>query len=269
MSTTFSYVIFPHHRRKDGTITVKIRMIHNSKVKYCSTSVAVTAQQLTKRMDKITDPRVLEAVNAKLDEYRRAAALVDNAEWLSADMLWERLNEQLRIGHVFELDIFKYAEQKMGSMEAKTAEGYRTSLNMLRRFVGDRLDVNDVTFQFLMKFREFIEQRTSKGSRAVSYYLSCLRHIHNLARDEYNDDDTGVVRIPRQPFRRGLIPPQPVTEHRVLTLQQLKALRDCRPVSERGRLALDVFVLSFALIGMNTVDLYHLEKKSLKNDVLI
>lgn len=269
MSTTFSYVIFPHHRRKDGTITVKIRMIHNSKVKYCSTSVAVTAQQLTKRMDKITDPRVLETVNAKLDEYRRAAALVDNAEWMSADMLWERLNEQLRIGHVFELDIYEYAEQKMSSMEPKTAEGYRTSLNMLRRFVGDRLDVNDVTFQFLVKFREFIEQRTSKGSRAVSYYLSCLRHIHNLARAEYNDDDTGVVRIPRQPFRRGLIPPQPVTEHRVLTLQQLKALRDCWPVSERGRLAKDVFVLSFELIGMNTVDLYHLDKKSLKNDVLI
>ena len=269
MSTTFSYVIFPHHRRKDGTITVKIRMIHNSKVKYCSTSVAVTAQQLTKRMDKITDPRVLEAVNAKLDEYRRAAALVDNAEWLSADMLWERLNEQLRIGHVFELDIFKYAEQKMSSMEPKTAEGYRTSLNMLRRFVGDRLDINEVTFQFLVKFREFIEAHTSKGSRAVSYYLSCLRHIHNLARAEYNDDDTGVVRIPRQPFRRGLIPPQPVTEHRVLTLQQLKALRDCQPVSERGRLAKDVFVLSFALIGMNTVDLYRLDKKSLKNDILI
>lgn len=269
MSTTFSYVIFPHHKRKDGTITVKIRMIHNSRVKYCATSVAVTAQQLTKRMDRITDPRILDAVNAKLDDYRRAAALIANAEWLSADVLWERLNEQLRTAHVFELDIFKYAEQKMRAMEPKTAEGYRSSFNMLRRFVGDRLDVNDVTYQFLVKFREFIEQQTSKGSRAVSYYLSCLRRIHNLARAEYNDDDTGVVRIPRQPFRRGLIPPQPVTEHRVLTLQQLKSLRDCQPQSERGRLAKDVFMLSYALIGMNTVDLYHLDKKSLKNDILI
>ena len=204
MSTTFSYVIFPHHKRKDGTITVKIRMIHNSRVKYCATSVAVTAQQLTKRMDRITDPRILEAVNAKLDDYRRAAALIANAEWLSADVLWERLNEQLRTAHVFELDIFKYAEQKMRAMEPKTAEGYRSSLNMLRRFVGDRLDVNDVTYQFLVKFRDFIEEQTHKGSRAVSYYLSCLRRIHNLAREEYNDDDTGVVRIPRQPFRRYL-----------------------------------------------------------------
>ena len=269
MSTTFSYVIFPHHKRSDGTITVKIRMIHNSKAKYCTTSVTVTKEQLTKRMDKITDQRVVDALNVKLDEYRRIASLIDGAEYYSADMLWERIQETLRGGHTFSLDYFEYAKAKRATMDKKTAEGYKSAFNMLERYLGkDHIDINQIDYKFLLKFRDFIEQQTSKGSRAVSYYLSCLRHIHNLARDEYNDDDTGIVRIPRQPFHKGLIPPQPVTQHRTLSLEQMHAIMNYEPHTERGRLAKDVFLLSFYLIGINTADLYYLAPESLKNGII-
>lgn len=269
MSTTFSYVIFPHHRRKDGTITVKIRMIHNSVVRYCSTAVCVTKEQLTKRMDRITDPRILEAVNVKLDEYRQRAALTPNAEYLSADRLWNIVRGEIRQEHVFELDVFDYTRLKMRSMEAKTAEGYKSMLSMLGRYLGrEQLDINDITYKWLLGFRAFIEEQTSKGSRAVSYYLSCLRHIHNLAREEYNDEEVREPRIPRQPFRRGLIPPQPATKHRTLTVEQLRSVIAYEPVTDRQRVAKDVFVLSFALIGMNTVDLYHLTSDSLTDGVI-
>ena len=269
MSTTFSYVIFPHHKRSDGTITVKIRMIHNSKAKYCTTSVTVTKEQLTKRMDKITDQRVVDALNVKLDEYRRIASLIDGAEYYSADMLWERIQETLRGGHTFSLDYFDYAKTKRAMMDKKTAEGYKSAFNMLERYLGkDHIDINQIDYKFLLKFRDFIEQQTSKGSRAVSFYLSCLRHIHNLAREEYNDDDTGIVRIPRQPFHKGLIPPQPVTQHRTLTLEQMHAIMSYDPHTERGRLAKDVFLLSFYLIGINTADLYYLAPESLKNGII-
>lgn len=269
MSTTFSYVIFPHHKRADGTITVKIRMIHNSKAKYCTTSVTVTKDQLTKRMDKITDQRVVDALNVKLDEYRRIASLIDGAEYYSADMLWERIQETLRGGHTFSLDYFDYAKTKRATMDKKTAEGYKSAFNMLERYLGkDHIDINQIDYKFLLKFRDFIEQQTSKGSRAVSYYLSCLRHIHNLAREEYNDDDTGIVRIPRQPFHKGLIPPQPVTQHRTLSLEQMHAIMSYEPHTERGRLAKDVFLLSFYLIGINTADLYYLTPESLKNGII-
>lgn len=269
MSTTFSYVIFPHHKRSDGTITVKIRMIHNSKAKYCTTSVTVTKEQLTKRMDKITDQRVVDALNVKLDEYRRIASLIDGAEYYSADMLWERIQETLRGGHTFSLDYFEYAKTKRATMDKKTAEGYKSAFNMLERYLGkDHIDINQIDYKFLLKFRDFIEQQTSKGSRAVSYYLSCLRHIHNLAREEYNDDDTGIVRIPRQPFHKGLIPPQPVTQHRTLSLEQMHAIMSYDPHTERGRLAKDVFLLSFYLIGINTADLYYLAPERLKNGII-
>ena len=244
-------------------------MIHNSKAKYCTTSVTVTKEQLTKRMDKITDQRVVDALNVKLDEYRRIASLIDGAEYYSADMLWERIQETLRGGHTFSLDYFDYAKMKRATMDKKTAEGYKSAFNMLERYLGkDHIDINQIDYKFLLKFRDFIEQQTSKGSRAVSYYLSCLRHIHNLAREEYNDDDTGIVRIPRQPFHKGLIPPQPVTQHRTLSLEQMHAIMSYEPHTERGRLAKDVFLLSFYLIGINTADLYYLAPESLKNGII-
>lgn len=268
MATSLSYVIFPHHRHKDGTIIVKFRLIHNGAVRYCTSTVIVTREQLTKRMDRITDPRVLDAVNMKLDEFRQRLALIDGAEYYSADELWERLRDDVKAQHVFRLDIYQFAEQKMRTMDAKTAEGYRSSLNMLRRFCGQRLDVNDITYQFLVRFRDFIEEQTSRGSRAVSYYMSCLRHLHNLARDEYNDDRERAQRIPRQPFRRGIIPPQPLTRHRVVTAETIKAIAAYEPRQERDAVAKDAFLLSFALIGMNTADLYHLPADSLADGVI-
>ena len=181
----------------------------------------------------------------------------------------------------FRLDFYEYADAKMTSMEKKTAEGYKTSINALKRFLKSRtLDVNDITYKMLVDFRDFLEsepslangkgkhQAKSKGSRAVSYYLSCLRHIHNLAREEFNDEDIGLIRIPRQPFRKGLIPPQPTTEHRTLTVAQMKALAtvELRPGSQAA-LARDVFVLSFAMIGENTIDLYHATADEVKDGI--
>lgn len=154
-------------------------------------------------------------------------------------------------------------------------EADRATMNADRQFYQqeiqhnrEQLDINDITYKWLLGFRAFIEEQTSKGSRAVSYYLSCLRHIHNLAREEYNDEEVREPRIPRQPFRRGLIPPQPVTKHRTLTVEQLRSVIAYEPVTDRQRVAQDVFVLSFALIGMNTVDLYHLTSDSLTDGVI-
>lgn len=272
MGTSFNYVIFKHHRKKDGTIPVCIRMTHNGKSRYATTSLVVTKEQVTRKMDRITDQRILDAVNRKLADYRLAVADIDGAEYYTADQLWEAVNDNLSGGRdTFRLDIFEFAEGQLRSMEQKTAEGYKTALNALKRYIRqDRLDINKITYPFLLDFRNFLateppvangkgkHQPKAKNSRALSYYLSCLRSLHNMARAIYNDEDTGEIKIPRQPFRKGLIPPQPITQHRTLTIAQMKAIADVElPQGSRAALARDVFMLSFATIGENTIDLYH------------
>jgi integrase len=188
---------------------------------------------------------------------------------MDADRLWDVLTERTAEEKGFRLDVYDFAERMTEGKERRTRLGYKYTLNALRKFTGkDRLDINEVTYELLAAWKAWMEARAGKGSRSVSYYLEHLKTIHTEARSLYNDDDVGVVRIPRQPFRKGLIPPQPKTKHKALTAEQVRQIASCEPSTSRGRMAKDVFLLSFALVGMNTVDLYHLKKGDVKDGVL-
>lgn len=268
MATSFNYSFFLDRIKKDGTIPVKIRMIHNRTTKYLPTPIVITKDQLDKK-GRIKDGRIICAVEDLLRKYRLAASEIPMSEHLSADDLVSSLKASFEKEKPFALDLFEYTVKKTATMERKTAEGYLSSIHSLQRYIGrETLDINEITYSFLVGYRDWLESEFGKGCRAASAYLSKLRHIHNLARDEFNDDDVGLIRIPRQPFKKGLIPPEPVTKHRVLTVEQMKALMAYEPVTERGRLAKDVFLLSFFLIGMNTVDIYNIGKNDIHDGVL-
>lgn len=269
MGTSFKAVVFRHHRRQDGTYAVKIRMTHNGKSKYMATDVVVTREQLNKACDRVTDRRVLDLLDVRVRQYREAVQEIEGSEWMAADRLWEMIQEKLRHGNAFRLEFFAFAREVVAAKEKGTRDVYVHALRCFSEFLGrDTIDVNEITFPLLSDFRAFIERRNGRGCRSASLYLSCLRHIHNTARDRYNDPDTGALLIPRQPFRKGLIPAEPVTQHRALTVEQVKAIRDCQPATSRGRLARDVFMLSFYTIGMNTADLFLLHPSDERCGVL-
>lgn len=280
MATTFAYEV-SGYRRKDGTYLIKIRMIHNREVVRKPSSIYVKREQLSRDLSKVKDVAVLESINIQLNKLRRIVASIDNAEFMSAEKLWSSIIGRMMSNGGFELDFFDYARRAMSTMERGTAAGYKTSLSAFRRFLkNDKIDINDITYKMLVDFRNFLETEPalkdgkgkygekSKGCRAVSYYMSCLRHIHNLARAEYNDDDIDLVRIPRQPFKAGLIPKQPLTEHRSLTVEQIRKIASVALDNDLALFSRDVFVLSFVLLGMNTADLYNVDKKCLNNGVL-
>lgn len=288
MATTFDYYI-RDYKRNDGTRAVYIRMTHNRKSVFYPTSIYVTDRQMTKGME-IRDSRLLDAIQNRLTAFREAFYKIEFPEYLTVEELTALLERNLKGPEMFSLDVFEYAKKVTEAMEPKTREGYRTSLNAVKRFIGgDRLDINEITTQWVKRFREFLETeppvrntggegkkqrkngqygKKSRGSRAVSYYLGCLRAIHNRARMEYNDYDTGTINIPRQPFPKGIIPPMPLTEHRDLSVAELHALYECKAEKVREAMAKDVFFLSFALAGTNTIDLYNLKPGDLKSDLL-
>lgn len=277
---TFSYEVSPY-RRADGTHLIKIRMIHSREVVRKPSTIYVTRDQLSRDLSKVRDAAVLESINRQLDTFRKAVAAIDGAEYYTAAALWDAINARIRDEKGFTLDFFEYAETIIAKMEKSTGDGYKSSLNALKRFIGkDTLDINEITFKLLTDFRSFLEtepavangkgkrQTKSKGCRAVSFYLSHLQHIHRVAREEFNDDDIGLIRIPRQPFKSGLIPPMPTTEHRALTAEQIRKISTVELDNPKAQFARDVFMLSFMLVGMNTVDMHKVVKSDLKDGVL-
>lgn len=265
---TFTHEVSPYKRR-DNTYLIKIRIIQGRQTLRKSSGICATPEQLNRERTKIKDAILLEAVGAVIDRLRATAARIEGAEFLTAAELWRTIQARLEAERGFRLDLFDFAERVTAPMERGTADGYKYALNAFRKYLGrDTCDVNEIDRAMVEGFRAWIEKRNGKGCRASSAYLEKLRMIHARARELFNDDDTGLVRIPRQPFKSGTIPAQPATRHRALTVAQLCAIRDCMPKTSRGKLAQRVFMLSFCLVGMNTADLYALRRGDLKDGLL-
>ena len=130
----------------------------------------------------------------------------------------------------------------------------------------------------LEKYRDFLinerkervktlvaEGKRVPSNRNLSLYLTSLRHLYGEAQKFYNKPDKGLMRIPHTPFEYFKIPKQEATRKRALQPQQIRAIwnipyqeiykgakHTCRP-----DLAKDCFILSFCLMGINSVDLYN------------
>jgi hypothetical protein len=269
---TFKAVVEKHHKKTDGTYNVKIRVTHKRVVKYMATQVFVTKDEVTKSM-KIKNRAVPDVLEETVRKYRNACnALGDKLETMTADRIVEHLRKS-DDERVFRMDFIKFGEETIALLEKNGRKGtagcYGIALNALKRFTGrESLDISEITVTFLDGFVDWVNGRPplrnrEKGGRAQSLYTSNIRTLHNLAKRKYNRESEGVILIPQSPFTEFKIPRLPPTRKRALpvgTVQAIAALPygpDTGRGENRYNLAKDVFLLSFGLVGMNTVDLYN------------
>lgn len=303
---TFKAVV--ETQKKDGTYRLKIRITHKRMSRNVPTNFYVGKNGLT-RSGKIKDQEVLDAAEDIIRKMRERLKCIDDLNMYDVDDLRKIVIDstcpkeklitsptplptkfQVQVPEEnhkdeFKLNFFSYAEKCMDKMSPGTKNVHHSSISALKRFVKRKtLDINEITYNFLVEFRMFLENEPrmnvhgsekrknelggiKAGCRSIVLYLCCLRHLHNLARDEYNDEDVGIIRIPRKPFRKGLIPSDKPTRHRALTVNQMKKIVEMN-LSDRAEFSRDVFILSFLLIGINSVDLFNLESATLSNGIL-
>lgn len=289
---TFKAVILSTHQKTDGTYNVKIRITHNRKVKYIKTPYYVGGKDIQKRKGevRIKNQAILDALDEIIIGYKRKLIPVGmGVESWSVDRLSSFLMES---PEVFCLDFIQYGmahgQNLIGRGKTSTGKSYIIAMNALKRFIGrDALDISEITLSFLKSFENFIrEEPVYKGNRnggviattqkkkgrAVSLYLSKMKTLYEAAKREYNDEENGIIRIPYSPFSRYTIPTPELSEHRVLTVEQMQQIINL-PYREHKRRGLsgyntakDLFVLSFALMGINVADLY--DADTLEGDIL-
>lgn len=270
------------NKRVDGTYNVRIRVIHNRETRRLSTHIFVTDTDLTRAL-KIKNINVLQQCEVLIAKCRNICNdLGYESIIMPIDDLIDKIKGRL-LGDQFNLDFIQYTREKAADMNPGTASTYIIMLSALKRFIKrDHLDITEITTAFLRDFEKFIEAEPSqqgsnrktekkdikpKSGRAVSAYIACVRAIHNKAKAEFNDEDRGLIRIPFSPFKNYKIKPQPNTRKRGLTPETIQAIidlpyEDCE--SSRINLAKDCFIMSFALIGMNSTDMYYSEPANKK-----
>lgn len=264
---TFKAEVYAHQKKADGTYNIKIRVTQNQRKKYLATPWYVTKDDLTRSL-KLKNQKYIDLTDDLIRSYRAKCDLLGTSiKGMSVEEVVAYIEKPAE--ESWDLDIVEYTRQHISRLEETGHEGnaqtYKIAINNLVKFVGrEKVSIKEITVRFLKRWAEWIPThgRVTKDF-ATHNYLSRIRAMHNRAKKEFNDEDAGIIRIPNSPFAHIDMPKQPVPEKRALTLDQMKRLvklpyKDSPyPNTNRYNFALDMFILSFALVGMNAVDLYN------------
>ena len=265
-------------KRTDGTYNVKIRFTKDRTVKRISTDLFATEADLTTKLKFKENTNTKQAADRLVLHYRTMLTTLHiDTENLDLNEIVMRLQNKDEADKP--IDFIAFSKNWIATAPIKSKDTYTTGLNAFIRFIGkDELDIKIITVDLLEQYRDYIikerEQRVKKleeageripSNRCLSLYLMILRHLYSEAQKHYNKPDKGLMRIPHTPFEYFKIPKQEATRKRAIQPQQIKAIWNM-PYQNihkgakstcRFDLAKDCFILSFCLMGINSVDLYN------------
>ena len=262
---TFKALVLSHQKRKDGTYNVKIRVTHNRRHKYLPTPLYAGKDDLTKSL-KIKNYLILDATEAIIKDYRTKCSVLGVAvAQYDVDQLCDILNEPDK--GEWKVNFFEYAEKFIAKGKAqKTQRGYQSALSWLERYAGKNLLLSDINKSFLLGLLAFIEENKDKSNRSVTgntiapYVFDKLAAIFRGARNEYNDEELEIMRLPFDPFTKIEIKKPPQAEKRAISAEKMRAVAMIgreEKVTKNIELMRDAFLLSFGLLGANLVDMYN------------
>lgn len=244
--------------KKDKTRKVSITLSHKGIRKRIHTNITIKECDLTKQGKIKSDSlkrNIEDTINTLKNRLYEIKTSLGNKD---ADIEW--IYSQLT-GNVKTLDFFEYTRKWIEKSNNKGKSNYSIMLNSLHRFLKcDTLLFSDINYNLLNNYKDYL----TGHPRAQSLYLGCMRHIFNEAIREYNMDDNKV--ITNNPFNSFIIPKSvSMTKNRIISDDNLIKLFNFHGTRRVG-MARDCYILSFCLIGMNSVDLY--ECTSYSNGVL-
>jgi len=249
-------VILSQHWKKNGTNFYRIRIVLHGQRKFLKTNILVRRENFGRGGKLISAPirhkledlvREIETTVSRIDTYALKEMTVnDVATFIERSQSGE-----------FHLDFFKFAEEVISKKGTSSASGYTSAIRSFREFVGkDDLDIAEITSSLLRQWEQWLREKYGNEARAVTAYTAALRYIHGQARARYNNEEFGQVPI-RNPFQFYKPPCQKPAAHRAVDAAIIEKMLEMRGnLTGRERLGVDVFLLSFALMGMNSPDLY-------------
>ena len=284
MAITVDYVILPHLRKADGTNFIRLRITHKRKSKYIKTNIAVTSEHFTRSGNLKHQGKI----DLATDEVRKYRNIVDAMPTSASDAMdvaevLRYVTAKLAEEEEMRLNFASYGMQLAEKKKPGTAHNDRVALRSLVRYFGYEPDISEITVKALRGYEDFLRKEPrmvydigedklrksktrTKGERAVNQYLGVVRSVYRAARMQFNEPDLGIFRLPVDPFEYYTIPKAPAPKHRDIPAEWVQMMIDQRKgLQGIERLGVDVFLISFGLMGMNLVDMLTIEEKPKDN----
>lgn len=274
MKPTFRPVVYAHHKRADGTYNVKINVYFNGKERRLPTNIYCTQADLT-RSHHIKSNIILSKCNTLITQMQGAIADISPFESEGKDVDWlvARIKAKL-VAASFHLDFFEFADTFIAGMKQSTKYTYISAINSFAAFLKSRrYDINLITRKVVLDYIDWCESKPKmfydktrkevretnikkEKGKASARYVIRLSTIFNAAKKKYNDEDEGMILIPRSPFNIDIEIPDSDGEKPLPVEVMQKVIID-KPLKPKHRLALDIVAVSFALQGVNFADMYY------------
>lgn len=275
MAVTYKAIIIPNNRRKDGTYPVKIRVTFKGVSRRLATNLVCYPEDLT-RTHRIKNNTILDKADVLIRQMRTVTDGISPFDLEQRDVDWvvtkikDKLTEES-----FHLDFFEWCDKYVLTKNGTTRNAYTCALNTFERFIGERrLDINEITRSMLIDFMEMVDndpkmyydqklKKLVKSKKekiplaASTRHLSKLQHMFKAAKTKYNDEDAGKILIPRSPFDK-------IEKHYVesqgqssIGFELMQRMISYQADNKVMRTALDLFIVSFGLMGANMADMYY------------
>lgn len=287
---TVAACIIKNDIKADKTWNVKIRIWHNSKSAYIDTIHFVGKKQVGNKSKTSTslvikDDFVLDLVAPVLAKYRKWISEHESSvESMTAGELRDALlNSDKPVESIDKIDFIDFSyghieRMKKAGKESSTRTLVTVINSLVDYFKRDIIDVSEIRYSFLMDYELYLkgdremlrknhngemiaskQKGLSKGS--LHNHMRDLRLLFNAARNYFNDEDSGVIKIKHYPFKKYKVGKPPITANRNRSVEEIIKIRDCNPdPGSRGEQARDLFMLSFYMCGMNAADMFELNE---------
>lgn len=255
-------VVYKQNRLKNGSYPIKMRITFRRASSTITTNITASPDQLTRSLN-IKDPGLQAIVDKVVNSLQETSRKIPMAEletmtirdisrYLIDSQTYDEIAEEK-----FSLDFYKWGEKIASAHRTTSAYNYKSALKALRNFTGkEDLDISAITSSFMRRFENWLKETYGQDARAVSLYTGHVRTMHIQAQREFNNEELNEINI-KNPFQYYTPPKQIMGKHRDVNRLVVQRIIDCyQSLTGLERTGAAAFLISFALRGMNTPDLY-------------
>ena len=253
--------------RKDGTFTVRFRIIYNRYPKYFSTKINLNKKDWIKLNGERPSGDIKSKKIILFELYRKALKVIYELDEFSFDEFSSRFaRNESKIANVFDM-YRQYIKDldKEGRVGSKVV--YEYSLKSMELFTGkSKLSFVDVTPKFLSKYESYM---TSKGKSptTIAMYLRCLRYLCNkaIADGVMNQRDYPFTKDGKDKIKYQL--PEPRNNKIALGIHEIGEIFNYKPPEGSSEHYFrDLWLFSYLCNGINMKDICLLKYKDIHSD---
>lgn len=188
-------------QRADGYWPVYIRVIHHRDSLFIKTDKMVDNKGIVKSTKEVKDPFVRKSLDTLVADYVDRLNKVDTSSWTVQEVV--RFLKQGTSDVCFSDYARQYQAKMIREGHARNARTYELAYQHLERFAGtNKMMFSHLTSSFINSWISSL----SNTARAKEQYPVCVRQIFKQALIEFNDYDTGLIRITTNPWAKVKIP---------------------------------------------------------------